>query len=252
MSKNREIARALIVFSIITLPINNLAQTVQTQNLSDNFSLSDTFNWNVSGRQLVWGVKWHSINFEKSIRVIPGGVLCGSWQGWEAWRESSLMWRQEKLLGVTAEGQKVYSWLQIGGHVGFLPELNSKQLSVISQIGIYMFSSEGSFEASLSPEFFRSNRLVSKQRNWPWDFSGSISTVEMNGVEIGLGMYSSLKRNSWRLSVGRQIDSFKVQFMVEGPSLFFSCTLQWQREFNLVLVHESSVIGNVTKWGVKW
>ncbi|HIO59634.1 MAG TPA: hypothetical protein EYN28_05595 [Flavobacteriales bacterium] len=252
MNKNIQILRILIAFSIFSFSLKICSQEVEFRNSSNDFGLANTFHWNVNAQQIIWGTKWHSINFQKSVRKIPGGVLCGYWSGWEAWRETSLMWRQEKLLGVTEQGQSVYSWLQIGGAGQFLPELQIKQFSVISQLGLYLFSSEGSIDASFSPELFRSNRQGSNQQAWPWEVSGIISTHSMNGVEIGFGMNSSLIRNSWNFNIGKQIDSFKVKFQIDGPVLFISCMVQWQRDFKFTLIHESSVIGNGTKWAVSW
>ena len=86
-----------------------LSQGEFSSQLSSDFILSESFDWNITGEQVIWGTRWHSIKVEKSLHTIPGARIGGSWSGWEAWKRNEIWWGQEKLIGVVEDDIVIYT-----------------------------------------------------------------------------------------------------------------------------------------------
>ena len=88
-----------------------ISQGEFSSQLSSDFILSESFDWNISGEQMIWGTRWNSIKIEQSLHAIPGARIGGYWSGWEASNRNEIWWGQEKLIGVVEDDIVIYAWL---------------------------------------------------------------------------------------------------------------------------------------------
>ena len=221
-----------------------IAQNEFQSSLRTDFVLSDTFDWNISGEQIIWGAKLHSFNIEKSIKSIPGSRVGGSWCGWEAWNRSEVWWGHEKLLGVVEENIVIYAWLNLGVQLEALPELHTHSWRMISSSGVTTSFPSGSCSMKISPDVMG--------QEWPWSVSGLITPPNMNRFQVGLGLNSSLYGKGWHLLVGGRLDKLNAHLIVEGPDLRISCSLVLNGTITKSLSHRYGSFGGNSQWMVSW
>jgi len=221
-----------------------IAQSEFQSSLSTDFVLTDTFDWNIGGEQIIWGAKLHSFNIEKSIKSIPGSRVGGSWCGWEAWNRSEVWWGHEKLIGVVEENIVIYAWLNLGVQLETLPELHTHSWRMISSSGVTTSFPSGIFSMKISPNVMGVE--------WPWSVSGLITPPNMNRFQVGLGLNSSLYGRGWHLLVGGRLNKLNTHLIVEGPNLRISCSLVFNGTITKYLSHRYGSFGGNSQWMVSW
>ena len=221
-----------------------LSQGEFSSQLSSDFILSESFDWNITGEQIIWGTRWHSIKVEKSLHAIPGARIGGSWSGWEAWKRNEIWWGQEKLIGVVEDDIDIYAWLNLGIQVEILPELHKHYWSITSSSGIRTSFPSGMVSFTISPDVM--------DLEWPWSLTSLMSPPKMNGFEVGLGVISSIYGRGWLLILGRKLDKLGAHLVLEGPDIKISCGLVFNGLFKKSISHRHGSFGGNTQWSVTW
>jgi hypothetical protein len=221
-----------------------IAQSEFQSPFSSDFVSSESFEWNISGEQIIWGTKLHAFKIEKSIKLIPGSRIGGSWSGWEAWKRSEIWWGQEKLICVVEEDIVVYAWVDLGLQLETLPELQKRYCSITSSLGVVTTFPSGTLSFLISPDVM--------EIEWPWSVSWLITPPNMNGFQVGLGSNSSLYSRHWLLLVGGKVDKLEANFIVEGPDFKISCSLVFNGVFKKSITHRYGSFGGNSQWMVSW
>ena len=221
-----------------------LAQSEFQSPFSSGFVSSESFEWNLSGEQIIWGTKLHSFKIEKSIKLIPGSRIGGSWCGWEAWKRSEIWCGHEKLIGVVEEDIVVYAWVDLGLRLETLNELQKRYLSITSSSGVTTSFPSGTFSFIISPDVMG--------LEWPWSASWLITPPNINGFQVGLGLNSSLYGRHWLLLVGGKVEKLEAHFTVEGPDFKIACSLVFNGVFKKSITHRYGSFGGNSQWMVSW
>jgi hypothetical protein len=222
----------------------SISQGEFSSQLSSDFILSESFDWNISVEQMIWGTRWHSIKIEKSLHAVPGARIGGYWSGWEAWNRNEIWWGQEKLLGVVEDDIVIYAWLNLGIQLEILPELHKHYWSIISSSGVRTSFPSGMVSFTISPNVM--------DLEWPWSVTAIITPVNVNGFEVGLGFNSSIYGRGWLLTMGRNVDMLEAHLEFEGPDIIISCRLVFNGLLNKSISHRHGSFGGNTQWSVSW
>ena len=238
------IVRIYFVCLSVICPSVVTAQSEFQPSLRTDFVLSDSFDWMIRGEQIIWGAKFHAFKIEKSIKLIPGSRVGGSWCGWEAWNRSEVWWGHEKLIGVVEENFVIYAWLNLGVQLEALTELHTRSWRMISSTGVTTSFPSGRCSFMISPD------VVGVE--WPWRVSGLITPPNTHGFQVGLGLNSSLYGRDWHLLVGGRLNKLTAHLIVEGPDLRISCSLILNGAFTKSLSHRYGSFGGNSQWMVSW
>ena len=192
----------------------------------------------------MWGTNWNGFVFEKRIVGEPSAWLGGSWSGWEAWSSSRVWFGKEIQIFDLGSGIEGKGWTLLGGKLERLIEINISQISVVSELGIFIKIGDevktGSLEAQLI-DFGKE-----------WKISGMVELSEVSSIAIGVGMNSDLSGHGWSLFCRKRIDNFEVTVDLKGPQFSLSCGVRRFGKMNSALFHKQGAGGGSTNWGLKW